>query len=96
MKKEILQKINNLAKFIFDEVNFNKFFALIANNELNEARLFLDSQLDELKMLLELTDNEEGLLNQYKQCDELFDIVIDLIIKSKDAYGEGRQIRITA
>ncbi len=97
MKKEILQRIKNLAKFVFDEgVNFNKLLALIVSNEFTAARLFLDNHLEEIESLLDLTENDEDILNRYKQCDELIDIVIDLIINREDAYGKGRQVAVTA
>lgn len=96
MNKKVLQKINNLAKFIFDEEGFHKLMSLIVNDKFNDARLFIDDQLQELEVLLGLTDNDEGLLNQYKQCDELIDIVIDMINKKEDAYGKGEQVRLTA
>ena len=97
MKKEVLQKIKNLAKFIFDDgPSYSRFLALIASNELTAARLFLDNQLEEIELLLDVTDNDEALISQYKQCDELIDVVIDLIVNKEDAYGEGRQIAVTA
>jgi len=94
MNKEILQKINNLAKFIFDESEYNKFIKLVQDNEF-KARLFLDSYLEDLEIDLRLNENDDDLLSRYKKCHELCDIVVDFIINKVDAYEKGKQVRQT-
>ena len=92
MNKQTLQKINNLAKFIFEESEYHKFMKLIVDNEF-KARLFLDNYLEGLELELRITDNED-ILSQYKKCHELIDIVMnDIINKIDNAYGEGKQIK---
>lgn len=91
MNKQILQKINNLAKFIFEESEFKQFMKLVQENEF-KARLYLDTYLEDLELELRLVDNEE-ILSQYKKCHELLDIVTEFIINKVDAYEEGKQIK---
>jgi len=93
MNKQILQKINNLAKFIFDESKYNKLNKLLISGELNSARLLIDDQLEEIDLERCITPDDAEILSQYKQCDELLDIVIDLLVNGERAYEEGEQIK---
>ena len=43
-----IMKVSDLAKSGLNEVNYNKFMSHINNRKLNNARLFLDNQIDEL------------------------------------------------
>lgn len=92
MNKKILQQINNLAKFIFDDSNSNKLMKFINNDQLNDARLLVDDRLDEINLDYNINDNDEELLSQYKQCNELYDVIISLIIGDV-AYEEGKQTK---
>lgn len=92
MNKKILQKINNLAKFIFDESNYNKLNKFVSNNQLNDARLLIDDTLEELDLMCHLNEEDQELLSQYKQCNELLDIVIGMLI-GDIAYEEGKEFK---
>lgn len=41
-------KVSDLAKSGLNEINYNTFMAHINNRKLNDVRLFIDNQIDEL------------------------------------------------
>lgn len=99
MKRKQLQKIKELAMFIFNEKEYKRFITSIINQKYNDARLFLDyinEKFEYSLSQLEFFDDNELLLQQYKKIDSLMDIVIELIIVNEDRKCEGKQIRAIA
>lgn len=92
MNKKTLQKINNLAKFIFTESKYHILMKYIVNDEYQSARLLIENELEELDLMRHISQVDDELLSQYKQCDRLLDIVMDLILDESVAYEEGEQI----
>jgi len=92
MNKKILQNITNLAKFIFDESEYNRFIKSIKTGEFNSARLILDEKITELELMVHLDEEDDVLLSQYKQADKLMDVILDIMER---AYGEGEQVKRT-
>jgi len=99
MKRKQLQKIKELAMFIFNENEYKRFITSMINQKYNDARLFLDYINEKFEYnleQLEFIDDNELLLRQYKKIDSLMDIVIELIIVNEDRKCEGKQIRAIA
>jgi len=77
MDKKLKLQIINLAKFVFEDVEYIKFMYYLNNNKFNDLRLFVDEKLE----LLDLLPKNEIILKQLQYCDELEDIVVDLYIE---------------
>lgn len=92
MNKKTLQKIDNLAKFIFIESKYHKLMKYIVNDEYQSARLIIEDELEELDLLRHISQVDDEILSQYKQCDRLLDIVLFVIEEESNAYEEGEQI----
>lgn len=92
MNRKTLQKIDNLAKFIFIESKYHKLMKYVVNDKYHDARLLIEDELEELDLMIHINSVDEEILSQYKQCDKLLDIVLFLIDEEEVAYEEGEYI----
>ena len=78
--KEKLKNILLLSTFILSDDEYKELNRLLENNKFNKARILLDDllELKEVEMISE-PDNQEYLL-EYKQLDNLQNLIIDLIV----------------
>ena len=60
MDKKLKLQIINLAKFVFEDVEYIKFMYYLNNNKFNDLRLFVDEKLE----LLDLLPKNEIILKQ--------------------------------
>jgi hypothetical protein len=81
--KEKLKNILLLSTFILSDEEYGELNRLLENNKLNRARLLLDDLLEskEVEMIME-PDNQEYII-EYKQLDNLQNLIIDLIVNEK-------------
>jgi hypothetical protein len=81
--KEKLKNILLLSTFILSDEEYNELNRLLENNKFNRARLLLDDLLEskEVEMIME-PDNQEYII-EYKQLDNLQNLIIDLIVNEK-------------
>jgi len=81
--KEKLKNILLLSTFILSDEEYNELNRLLENNKFNRARLLLDDLLEskEVEMIME-PDNQEYIA-EYKQLDNLQNLIIDLIVNEK-------------
>jgi hypothetical protein len=81
--KEKLKNILLLSTFILSDEEYSELNRLLENNKLNRARLLLDDLLEskEVEMIME-PDNQEYII-EYKQLDNLQNLIIDLIVNEK-------------
>jgi hypothetical protein len=81
--KEKLKNILLLSTFILSDEEYSELNRLLENNKLNKARLLLDDLLEskEVEMIME-PDNQEYII-EYKQLDNLQNLIIDLIVNEK-------------
>jgi hypothetical protein len=81
--KEKLKNILLLSTFILSDEEYSELNRLLENNKLNRARLLLDDllELKEVEMIME-PDNQEYII-EYKQLDNLQNLIIDLIVNEK-------------
>jgi len=81
--KEKLKNILLLSTFILSDEEYNELNRLLENNKFNRARLLLDDLLEskEVEMIME-PDNQEYIV-EYKQLDNLQNLIIDLIVNEK-------------
>lgn len=93
MNKKTLQNITNLATFIFEENEYTLFMNHIHNNDLTNARLVLSDIMTKFDLLFLLQDDQE-FISQYKKCNELENLVMDLIISEME-YEEGTNIEFS-
>ncbi|MGK2861895.1 MAG: hypothetical protein ACSLE0_08175 [Chitinophagaceae bacterium] len=84
MKKEnkIIDLIINLAKFVFSEIEFNRFLSLIKLKLFNQMRIFVEEKLEYLETKLIISKNDTVLEAQLSKCRELDTVVTDLYIDS--------------
>lgn len=93
MNKKTLQNITNLATFIFEENEYLLFMNYIHNNNLTDARLVLSDIMIKFDLLFLLQDDPE-FISQYKKCNELENLVMDLIINEIE-YEEGTNVKFS-
>lgn len=81
--KEKLKNILLLSTFILSDDEYKELNRLLENNKFNRARLLLDDLLEskEVEMIIE-PDNQEYII-EYKQLDNLQNLIIDLIVNEK-------------
>lgn len=78
--KEKLKNIKLLSTFILNDNEYDKLFNLLENNKLNAARLLIDD-LMEIKEIDIFTNSDNQIhVNEYKQLDNLQNLIIDLIV----------------
>jgi len=78
--KEKLKNIKLLSTFILNDTEYDKLFNLLENNKLNAARLLIDD-LMEIKEIDIFTNSDNQIhVNEYKQLDNLQNLIIDLIV----------------
>ena len=84
MKKEntIITMIINLSKFIFSEIEFNKFISYIKLNLLAQMRLFVEEKLEYLETRLILYREDAVLEAQLHKCRKLDAAVTELYMDS--------------
>lgn len=93
IKKDTLHEIENLAKFIFEEKDYNLFMKKIEEGKYNLARLILENIITELEITeCSESDNTETL-QQLEQATRLEDVVMNLLIENEDVNDEGKQSR---
>ena len=81
--KEKLKNILLLSTFILSDEEYKELNRLLENSKFNRARLLLDDLLEskEVEMIME-PDNQEYIV-EYKQLDNLQNLIIDLIVDEK-------------
>ena len=81
--KEKLKNILLLSTFILSDEEYKELNRLLENNKFNNARILLDDllELKEVEMIVE-PDNQEYII-EYKQLDNLQNLIIDLIVNEK-------------
>ena len=81
--KEKLKNILLLSTFILSDEEYKELNRLLENNKFNNARILLDDllELKEVEMIVE-PDNQEYII-EYKQLDNLQNLIIDLIVDEK-------------
>ena len=81
--KEKLKNILLLSTFILSDEEYKELNKLLENNKFNNARILLDDllELKEVEMIVE-PDNQEYII-EYKQLDNLQNLIIDLIVNEK-------------
>lgn len=81
--KEKLKNILLLSTFILSDEEYKELNKLLENNKFNTARILLDDllELKEVEMIVE-PDNQEYII-EYKQLDNLQNLIIDLIVDEK-------------
>ena len=81
--KEKLKNILLLSTFILSDEEYKELNRLLENNKFNNARILLDDLLEskEVEMIME-PDNQEYIA-EYKQLDNLQNLIIDLIVDEK-------------
>ena len=81
--KEKLKNILLLSTFILSDEEYKELNRLLENSKFNRARLLLDDLLEskEVEMIME-PDNQE-YTTEYKQLDNLQNLIIDLIVDEK-------------
>ena len=86
--KEKLKNILLLSTFILSDEEYKELNRLLENNKFNNARILLDDllELKEVEMIVE-PDNQEYII-EYKQLDNLQNLIIDLIVDEK---GDERE-----
>jgi hypothetical protein len=76
----IIKLLINLAKFVFSEVEFNKFISFVKLNLFNSMRLYVEEKVEMLETKLVLYRDNAILEAQLVKCKKLDDIVTDLYI----------------
>lgn len=86
MKKVQIQEIINLSSFIMVDPEYTTFIKYIKNEDFTSARLFLDKLLSKLHTELGETDHPDQVITQYRRCNRLEDLVLELIlgVETKD------------
>ena len=81
--KEKLKNILLLSTFILSDEEYKELNRLLENSKFNRDRLLLDDLLEskEVEMIME-PDNQEYIA-EYKQLDNLQNLIIDLIVDEK-------------
>jgi hypothetical protein len=81
--KEKLKNILLLSTFILSDDEYKELNRLLENNKFNRARILLDDilEMQEVQMISE-PDNQEYVM-EYKQLDNLQNLIIDLIVDEK-------------
>lgn len=81
--KEKLKNILLLSTFILSDEEYRELNRLLEDNKFNRARILLDDLLEskEIEMIIE-PDNQE-YVTEYKQLDNLQNLIIDLIVNEK-------------
>lgn len=81
--KEKLKNILLLSTFILSDEEYKELNRLLENSKFNRARILLDDllELKEVEMIVE-PDNQEYII-EYKQLDNLQNLIIDLIVDEK-------------
>lgn len=83
MKKVQIQKIISLSSFIMTDLEYNKFINYITFAKFNSAILFLDKIMCKLHKKLEESLDIQNLISQYEKCNQLENIVFDLLLSEK-------------
>lgn len=79
MTKETRLKIINLCKFVFEDAEFTKVMFYLQRNQLNDLRLFIDEKC-ELLSITTAFNVDEVELQQYRYCQELEDLILEVVI----------------
>lgn len=80
MKKEQIQEIISLSSLIMTDPEYTFFINYIQNDDLTSARLFLDNMMSNLHAQLEENTNIDEIIVHYERCNQLEDLVLDLIL----------------
>ncbi len=80
MKTVQIQKIISLSSFIMVDPEYTIFTNYIRNEDFVSARLFLDTLMSQLHDTLEESEDPDQAIIQYERCNQLEDLVLDLII----------------
>jgi len=75
------EKILNLSKFIFEDIEFNKIQLLLKRNRLNDIRLIVSEKIELLELIKNSSEHNDILDLQIKYCNELEDIVLDYYLE---------------
>lgn len=81
-KNDIITMLINLAKFVFSEVDFNRFISYIKLKLYTNMRLFVEQRLEYLETKYVLQRENAVLEAQIDKCRRLDAAVTDLCIDS--------------
>lgn len=77
-KNELLQKIINLASFIFEAIEFNRFMSYLKLNLINNLRIFVEEKLESLSLRQVIEPNSILLNKQIEKCIQLDSLITDI------------------
>lgn len=77
-KNELLQKIINLASFIFETIEFNRFMSYLKLNLINNLRIFVEEKLESLSLRQVIEPNSILLNKQVEKCIQLDSLITDI------------------
>lgn len=81
--KEKLKNILLLSTFILSDEEYKELNRLLENNKFNRARLLLDELLEEKEVQTIMEPDNQEYITEYKQLDNLQNLIIDLIVNEK-------------
>lgn len=93
MKKVQIQKIISLSSFIMVDPEYTIFTSYILNEDFVSARLFLDKLMSQLHDELEESDESDQAIIRYERCNQLEDLVLDLIVGDSQMNDKRKQSR---
>ena len=96
MKKELLQKINELCCFALSDKECIKLQKYLILEDYTSARLYLDKCIENIEWTLAFDENDEVIKKQLIDSNSLMDLVIELtIINERDKRKRERVRTIT-
>lgn len=93
MKKEQIQEIISLSSFIMVDPEYTRFITYVKNLDFTSARLFLDTLMSKLHAELGESENSEYIVNQYRRCNKLEDLILDLIVSTEKKDDKNKRVR---
>lgn len=93
MKKELLQKINELCCFALSDKECIKLQRYLILEDYTSARLYLDKCIENIEWTLAFDENDEVVKKQLVDSNSLMDFVMELTIVNEGDKRERKHIR---
>jgi len=93
MKKVQIQEIISLSSLIMVDPEYTFFINYIQQGDYTSARLFLDTLMSNLHDELEVSDTPDQAIIQYERCNQLEDLVLDLIVGDNQMNDKRKNTR---
>lgn len=93
MKKRKIQEIISLSSFIMVDPEYTRFITYVKNLDFTSARLFLDNLMSKIHDSLGETENSEQIIDQYRRCNKLEDLILDLIMSTEKTNDKTKRVR---